>query len=53
MERFAIHDGPGIKILAFMDIKHMDDTVHQWLTGEPYHVILENARRVAQKATNY
>ena len=35
--------------IVFMDIKHMDDHEHRRLTGASNRVILENARKVAQK----
>lgn len=35
--------------MVFMDIKHMDETVHQQITGVSNRMILENARKVAQK----
>lgn len=34
--------------LVYMDIKHMDDLRHRELTGVSNHLILKNARRVAQ-----
>lgn len=35
--------------LVFMDIKHMDDQIHQGLTRASNRLILENARRTAAK----
>ena len=35
--------------MAFMDIKHMDDLVHQRLTGVSNQLILDNISRVAEK----
>lgn len=35
--------------MVFMDIKHMDDQVHQKLTGVSNRIILKNAREIASR----
>ena len=35
-----------------MDIKHMDSKKHEEFTGRPNHLMLENARRIAESGTN-
>ncbi len=35
-----------------MDIKHMDSRKHEEFTGKPNHIMLENAKKIAEAGTN-